>query len=359
MNDDQMVQLLRDVPLPAEPMDRYAAVAGRRRRADGRRLTVVGASLAVVALVASVFVLTVDNQPPRRDIASVLSASGGVNTAHVEGTVRSDDGTVAIYYTGDIDFSRDRFSITSRDSRGQTTEFRRIGDDIWLTDSANSPQAGRRWLHSPSDSAGQEVDALNPEKLLASLQTSKASVVATGTEQIGGQTTTRYDVTLPRGERTVPESVFPEGTGQVYVDDDGRVRRLRYSEGDDPRTTNEVTFSDFGLPVSIEAPPASEVTEQGVLSPNLTTSTCAPEVEVSPAPTPSGSAAYSSSCSVTFGTTLTGPGTAEQNAKVCDTLRSQPVTRDFTQEQKDDLVKSVCSSSTGFTVPDAQAGAVG
>lgn len=344
MNDDQMVQLLRDVPLPAEPMDRYADVAGRRRRADGRRLTVVGASLAVVALVATVSVVTLRDPSTQQDIATVLSAAQ-TGTAHVEGSVTTTDGKTVQTYVGDIDFARDRFSIRPT-GPGQDVEFRKIDDDVWVKGDAFSNgllPKGKVWLHSEGATDGEEVSGMDPSRLLASLRASRATVTAHDEVVIDGVTTTRYDVALPTGS---DQLVFPDGSGEVFVDGSGLVRRLRYTDTDsDPATINELTFSDFGKQLDIQPPPASEVAEQEDVIPNLTPgltpSTCAPDDSASPAPTSSGSLGYS--CSISRGWSVTGPEAAEQKAKFCETIRAQPVTKSFTQEQKDMLVKSVCS----------------
>ena len=55
-------------------------------------------------------------------------------------------------------------------------------------------------------------------------------------------------------------------TGTVYVDSAGQVRRLvtamtsSLAGGDHDTSTEDVSFSDFGAPVSVTAPPASQVT---------------------------------------------------------------------------------------------------
>ncbi len=113
---------------------------------------------------------------------------------------------------------------------------------------------------------GIPVDAelVDPQSLLSSLESATAVREvgpASGTGWTGSAYTFAVTATLPG-----PVHVTVSTTGTVDVDQQGRVRQLDAVEsitgpapigGTERKVT--LTFGDFGLPVSVSAPPASEV----------------------------------------------------------------------------------------------------
>ncbi|GAB3989366.1 LppX_LprAFG lipoprotein [Nocardioides marmoraquaticus] len=96
-------------------------------------------------------------------------------------------------------------------------------------------------------------------------------VTPTGEEEIAGVATTGYRVTLPR--EAIAESIgadpritqlLPEELDyDVWVDADDLVRRVASTvEVQGTSSTTTVTYTDYGQPVDIEAPPAGQVTDQ-------------------------------------------------------------------------------------------------
>jgi len=97
----------------------------------------------------------------------------------------------------------------------------------------------------------------DPRQALARLK-KVADVRKVGEETIDGATTTHYHGVARSGE----------GTFDVWIgNDDGYVRRVR-ADGSGPRASGEVviTLSNFGEPVSVTAPPASETADAAALS---------------------------------------------------------------------------------------------
>jgi hypothetical protein len=128
--------------------------------------------------------------------------------------------------------------------------------------SALPPQQPVRWWIDLATAVNGDVP-IDPGALLG-LLTSAAVVQAEGPASGPGWTGTRYAFTEPAqddSEMTV--------SGTVYVDQQGRVRRLVTiqtatvglgSGGKSTLTvTFNVTFGEFGIPVSVTAPPASQV----------------------------------------------------------------------------------------------------
>jgi hypothetical protein len=106
----------------------------------------------------------------------------------------------------------------------------------------------------------------NPQNLLAIIK-SASTVDSQGSAPGDGWTGTSYAFT---GKITFDEAessqVAVTTAGTVAVDQQGRVRRFdaaytQPAQGSAPpeRVSVEMTFSDFGTPVSVSPPPASEV----------------------------------------------------------------------------------------------------
>lgn len=124
----------------------------------------------------------------------------------------------------------------------------------------------------------------SPAEALAQLRGS-TNTEKVGTETIDGVRTTHYrgtvDVQDALGRATAKERkalqrLLDEAkahgvdaastTHDVWVGDDGLVRRLTEQVGSVGHVT--MTFSDYGAPVQIEAPPADETTDLSDLSPS-------------------------------------------------------------------------------------------
>jgi hypothetical protein len=120
--------------------------------------------------------------------------------------------------------------------------------------------------HSPLWRVGSVASTLNgqvtPQNLLTLLK-STSTVRDEGPASGPGWTGTRYSFST-----AVKFGPFQSVRGTVYVDQQGRVRRLVATSvfredvssltGMDS-TTDDITFGDFGLRVSVTAPPASQV----------------------------------------------------------------------------------------------------
>lgn len=249
---DPVIALLQDIDLPADPADRYAAVLAAKRRRDGRRYTLAGAALAVVAITGG-SVLVARETVHRPDLVTVLSSTVQAGTAHVTAiTLRGGD--VIDHGEGEVDFTAGSAHV-STSGGGHNQELISIGTDLWLKDEAK--KSGKPWVHVAHDQA-EEISLLNPAKLIAGLREVDARLREAGSQTIDGVRTTHFVVTLPTSTRF--DSAFGSGVGDLYVDDNELVRRISSQESGSDET-QVLTFTHFGEPVSIHAPPASEVQE--------------------------------------------------------------------------------------------------
>ncbi len=120
--------------------------------------------------------------------------------------------------------------------------------------------AGKTWLELNGKASGFGVVPQNPEQALARLK-KLASVREVGDETIGGVNMTHYHGTGRLGS----------GNFDVWIGkDDGYVHRIAAAVRSRTGSGNGVlSFSDFGEPVSVDVPPASDTADGTNLVPFL------------------------------------------------------------------------------------------
>jgi len=132
-----------------------------------------------------------------------------------------------------------------------------VGDDAYVRGAQfGIAGAADRWVRLPQD-ADEGLDRLSPIGLLAWLRSASEQEERLGEEDVRGEPTTVYRLTVACGQ---VDLVCDGDTApvEVGVGDDGLVRRLRVQDGDDHLT---LTFFDFGIDVDIEPPAPSQVVE--------------------------------------------------------------------------------------------------
>jgi hypothetical protein len=152
---------------------------------------------------------------------------------------------------------------TSQPSR-RGLQIRFIGEYVYTRVSPGSgfTITGKPWDKAPLPPTGTNVPGggysfasdrpVSPDALLAVLQ-STATVRDSGSASGPGWTGFRYTFTARLG----PQSSV---TGTVYIDKQGRVRDLMTTatEQNGLTTERDFTFSGFGAPVQVTAPPAAQ-----------------------------------------------------------------------------------------------------
>ena len=114
-----------------------------------------------------------------------------------------------------------------------------------------------KWMKSSGDLDDNSLANLSPERLLALLRAASSETERVGEEDVRGSSTVRYRLTVD----CEPAILECDGTVpvEVWIDDDGFVRRISLDD-DDGLATFE--FFDFGADVDIHAPPADEVVDE-------------------------------------------------------------------------------------------------
>lgn len=259
-----------------------------RRRVSRRRMRTLvpaGVVAALGAAVALALTLTATVASAPSALAAVTAAAAKTSAVSFRVTYTmtqkssraSDYNGLPVRVTGVFDPER---GLGEEETTGYETLHIRIIDGHVYVELAGSRFArarelfshGKPWLesrlpleHDPSFDLVRGFNGdepIGPSALLGMLK-SAASVQAAGPASGPGWTGTKYAFT-DRLKYAYPGETT---SGTVYVDDQGHVRRMVTNDTigtkDAITTTFDVTFGDFGVRVSVAAPPPSQVYDLG------------------------------------------------------------------------------------------------
>ncbi|HXW33001.1 MAG TPA: hypothetical protein VEJ87_00360 [Acidimicrobiales bacterium] len=245
--------------------------------------TGIGAGLAVAGTSAT----------PAAALSSAAAQTDS-STAHLEFTItppssgQNQVGTAS----GDADLAKKDFELQITSSSelslfGSTTsQFLLVDGSAYMRfPYAKPPLGGPTWfaLHGGTTVDGPLL-TFNASQLLSLLKNGGAIVTPEGSQVIDGVTTQKYIVTLKRGPNngvgsdggSSPADQFMGGAQSVtvWIGDDGYVHRIAADVGAQDDTVGGsaeivMTLSDFGEPLDIAAPPASETRSGSELFPDL------------------------------------------------------------------------------------------
>ncbi len=290
-NDQQVRTLFTDAAGDVPPgIDLLHGFRARKtaRRVRGR---VALATAAASLLAATAVTLTIATAPSAlAQLASAASRTAGLSydfsATLASVPLRADEPAPA--QSGRVSGAFDPAQKTGEETIGSGSDgqIRFIGQYVYLPARGVPGPAlpgGKSWVRVPSPqlwdpmTAGQglrvaagisSVAETNPQNLFALLK-SASTVDRQGSASGDGWTGTSYAFTVrvtfdPAGSSQL--AVTATGTVAVAVDQQGRVRRLdaaytlpAQAPAPPERVTVEMTFSNFGTPVSVSPPPASEV----------------------------------------------------------------------------------------------------
>lgn len=265
-----------DVPpgtsVPHVVRDRGAAERQRHRRPRRRVLVAAGGAVAAAGVTAALLAASAGHPPP--PLAAVTGAlaktSAGSYSFSLDSVVRFRGREMrSDVVSGAFDPRHGlgtELLATRRPQGPVTAQIRFLGRYVYTRVSGSST-LGKPWDKAPVPPVaadgippGYEIYGfvtdrpISPAELSGALR-SAGTVRAAGSASGPGWTGTRYVFTVR----------FPEGqqalTATVELDQQGRVRRLVTITTQGNLTTDrDLTFGDFGAPVPVTAPPASQVT---------------------------------------------------------------------------------------------------
>lgn len=236
------------------------------RRARLRRTAMLAAPVAGAVLLGALVYPNVGwggragRDEPAFDLAAAARATEDAGTARIEVDMEMglEGRTTAAHGSGAVDFDaqRLRFRIELEGAAGvHVMDLLMIGDKTF-----SRSEGERKWLvNELPGSAGAALFGGRPTEYLGWLERTAEDVEDLGTEvRDGVEVTHLRAVMLDPAFVTETYEIEPL---DVWVDAHSRVREIEMRasfEGNAMSST--MRFSDFGIPVEIEAPPASETT---------------------------------------------------------------------------------------------------
>ena len=197
------------------------------------------------------------------DFSALLkNALDNATTAHIAMDLGGSAGTAE----GDADYTKSppELAITmTLDSLGGDVEARLVGGQMYM----KAPTFGDKWISVPLDDPNSPLGALGDQldltKTLEKFTAAATSASDLGSEEVDGETLEHYTATVDTKKllESEPElsagaaSLPPTTTQEWWFDGDGMLRKFVFGA-----TGTTATMSDWGEDVSIEAPPADEVT---------------------------------------------------------------------------------------------------
>jgi hypothetical protein len=253
-----------DMPPGIDLLDGFAAARRRDRSRRIRGRAVLSAAIAVAAASVTAVMLTIGSAPPA--LATVTSALTRTLTQSYHLTEQNSS-----YYiwNGRIRYPSHDTCTTEADPARHLEASSCSGEPgvretggytyLYFTDPVDHP--GRHWERVPTASLSHLLPSSNfftaatPQQMLAEIKRA-GKVTEAGPASGPGWTGTRYAFSGSAGTGT-------KLSGTVDVDQQGRARALflnfRLTSAVNAFVTTQVlTFSDFGAPVTVTPPPADQ-----------------------------------------------------------------------------------------------------
>jgi hypothetical protein len=270
---------------PAAAVPDYSDVPDTQRRSRSRRaVTIAGAAAAAAAAVVAASVVV---RPADPSAASTVDAAIALSLESLDVSGRAEVAMHEVYvdeqgnqkgvqdsvdtweYSGDNSSVTGTFRINGIDAiPGDVDPInRRVDGEFYCY--CRTSDGAFRWYHDPGLRGNDDAFRANPATLLDQLRPA-GDFEPVGTGLVDGAETIRFRASRPSN---TPAGVLRESWGQlgevtdleVWVDEDGMVRRVDLTYADDelprpPDTVNvssatiSVRFFDVGEPITIEAP---------------------------------------------------------------------------------------------------------
>jgi hypothetical protein len=252
----------------------------------------VGALCAVLVLAVVVGVNKLLPKPavisPAQAVLTAATSTQSLHSAHMSMTETISDSaaskTVTVPASGEVDFSTGEASVTMT-VQGEQLSVVSAGGTLYMS----IPQIaqaipGKSWVSVPLGNAGSAEGGVlsgdDPTQMLQLLASQGNMVSSLGPSTVDGTSVQGYSVLINKaaveselGSSGVPSSEveaadqFLKAVGpiiyKVYVDSDNQLKAMDFSmavPGESGFSASaQVIFSDYGAPVTLSAPQASQV----------------------------------------------------------------------------------------------------
>ncbi|GHF68996.1 hypothetical protein FHX82_003495 [Amycolatopsis bartoniae] len=276
--------------------------------AAGAALVAAGLAVSACSSNGNSTTTAAQEQPasPGQVVAAAYTKTTDAKTAKTAMTtqITAAGQTVPVSASGVIDFAGNTAQLTETLPNGAgNAEARFLNGVVYQQLPANLGAAlsgGKPWISIDANKLAQQqygaslsdlqgLNVSDPSDALGYLRGAGDQVREIGPDTVDGTPTKHYDVTLdldkaaagrsPQAQQATQRLEQQLGShtlpAQVWVDDQGRLRKLVMDEKITPQTTAAQngastgpvtvsiteTFSDFGTPVTVTAPPADQVAD--------------------------------------------------------------------------------------------------
>lgn len=212
---------------------------------------------------------TANSGSPSDVIKNAAEMTAKAGTMHMTLTAASAGGTkVAVAGNGGFDMSSNQGELHlhfATSGISSTIDSVLDGTDVYLKSPLFSLvlPAGKSWikvnLKTAGKAGGVDLSSLlseDPTQALDSLQKNLTGVTKVGTAQVHGVSATHYKATVAKTAGTTAAGVY-----DVWVGDDGYIYRVRTTVAGAGAVTATSNLFDFGKPVTVTVPPASETVD--------------------------------------------------------------------------------------------------
>ncbi len=234
-----------------------------------------GDSAAGVAVLTGL--RTGDEVDPGDFVDTVIDGMEASTTAHLTMTTSMAQG-MEIDAEGDLDYAADPIAMSmtmTMPMLGKTPADLRLVDGVFYM-SLGDMTGGKFWRMDPADTTGPfgdlgpMLDGMDPTAMMHRVEPAIDTVTYDGQEDVDGRTLDHYELTVdsaevakaidaPRAAMTGLPDTF---SYDLWLDEEHRMAQMKMElpvQG--ASSTVEMSLDDWGKEVSIEAPPADQVTE--------------------------------------------------------------------------------------------------
>lgn len=210
-------------------------------------------------MVAAVGVLAVgcgsaENDP---NLAAAIGRTEAAGSSRIEMSGTDSQNGASLACRGEADYADGRLALDCDWGTTGSLEVIGIGNVTYMRgDTLGIAGAGSKWLRlADLDESGAAT--LSPRRLLSMLRAASTETERLGEEIVRGVDTVRYRFEVDCEDAELHDCDGPTAPVDVWIADDGLVRRIVEAESDDVT----VEFYDFGTDVAIAAPPADQVVD--------------------------------------------------------------------------------------------------
>jgi hypothetical protein len=195
-----------------------------------------------------------ENEP---NLAAAVGKTESAGSSRIEMSGTESQGGDRLECRGEADYARARLALDCDWGAAGALEVIGIGNDTYMRgDTLGIAGAGSKWLRL-TDSTESGAAALSPRRLLSMLRDASTGTERLGEEVVRGVDTVHYRLEVDCELAELHDCDGPTAPVDVWIADDGLVRRIVEAESDDVT----VEFYDFGTEVAIAAPPADQVVD--------------------------------------------------------------------------------------------------